>query len=147
MKKAVLIAAAGLMAVSAFAALDVYDTVNYKSVSDPALVTGSGTNAGTAYNAATTNLAVDVSGIHGIAAVVLSTSGGITNSGTATVTLQAGATSTGTFATVTNCTLSASTASTKVVRIDGNALPRYVRAVYSVPADSASVGAVLIYTK
>jgi hypothetical protein len=146
----VITAALALTAVAAFAALDVYDSVTVKTLRTPGPAAGTQTNA-----------AVDVAAAKGICNFIATVGpghGDVTNY-SATVTLTHCATSSGTYAIVTNgagsaVSVTASAAATGVgtgivssVKVEAEVLERYLQTVTVVANDTNTIGAVLLYSK
>jgi len=147
MKNTCLIFAVMAFAVSAFAQMDVYDTVSVKTLSAPRLVD-------TAY----TNAAVDVATVKGNCNVIFFLGAATTNAAdySCTATLKHSAASGGTYATVTNSAGSAVSATTTnsagvgtitSVKVEAESLLRYVKLYVENENDTGEAGAVLITKK
>jgi hypothetical protein len=142
MNKAGLIIAAALIVatVTAFAALDVYDSVTVKTLQRPLATTGT-----------TTNTAVDVYDCKGIANWMVTlgprTAGATTFTGR--VDLTTCATSGGTYTTAASKGVAAvgGTGYVYSVKIDAQSLSRYVKCVFTLGTNTAVVGSELLYSK
>jgi hypothetical protein len=142
MKKAGLILAAALIvaAVTAFAALDVYDSVTVKTLQRPLAKTGT-----------TTNTAVDVYDAKGIGNWLVTlgprTAGATTFTGN--VALVTCATSGGTYSEVTSKGVAAvgGTGYVYSVKIDAQDLKRYVKCIFTLGTNTAVAGSELLYSK
>jgi hypothetical protein len=130
-----------LFSVSAFAALDAFDSVTVKVLSQPIAV-----NA-----AAITNTAVDISAAKGIANLMVYQSAAYTNCATYTntVTLQKSTASAGTYSAVTSVVVTAyaGTGTVSSIKLDVASLSRYLRLIVNTVGDTGEGGAVLIYPK
>ena len=146
-RSCLMIAAMIALAVSAYAQMDVYDTVTVKTLSVPTLVTGT-----------TSNSVVDVAAAKGNCNVLFFLGAATTNATdyTCTATLKHSATSGGAYITVTNGAGSAVVATTtncagvgaiSSVKVEAEQLKRYVRLYVTTANDSGEVGAVLLYKK
>lgn len=150
MKKAIAgIVVVCVVAVSAFAALDVYDAVTVKTISSPKVAAGSQTNA-----------YVDVAAAKGICNFIVAIGPGYTNAADfgAAATLRHCATTNGTYLPVTNGAGSQVTVAGNAgtgsgtgvvtsVKLEAEKLLRYVKLYTVVTNDSAGIGAVLLYSK
>ena len=144
---------AGLMlaacALTANAALDVYDSVTVNTLGKPLIV---------AAGAVQTNAAVDVANRKGIGNVIVYIGSAITNGAayTNTVTLEHSASASTGYYTVTNGTGTAltwatseylGTGVTHSVKLEAEMLKRYVRLKSSPVNDGGSFGGVLLFSK
>ena len=139
--------AALLIALPAFAAMDVYDTVTVKTLSVPRLVT-------TAY----TNAVVDVATAKGNCNVIIYLGPATTNAAdySCTATLKHSTTTDGTYVTVTNGAGSAVSATTTnhagvgtvtSIKLEAEKLSRFVKLYVENENDTGEAGAVLLYSK
>jgi hypothetical protein len=136
-------------ALTAHAALDVYDSVTVGTLGNPTLVP-----VGTTV----TNTAVDVANCKGIGNLIIMVGAGATNAAdyVCTVTLKHSTASNGTFTTVTNgtgtamvFTTAASNGVGRVVssKLEAEVLKRYLRLEGAAVGQDGSFGGVFLYSK
>lgn len=147
MKKLVFVfTAAALLAGSALAALDLYDTVTAKTIST--LKSSFGTE---------TNSVVDVAQAKGVCNLFVTMSAGVASNATfgASATLTTCATTNGTFVNVTNgagsvvratCYSVSGTGTVTSIKVEAQKLSRYVKLVTVSTNDVSHIGAVLLYS-
>lgn len=138
MKKLFAISVAALVALSAYAGLDAYQSMTYTTVMPATRIVASGTNA-----------VVDMSGAKGIGALVVNVSAPETNAVGygSSVALYTCATTDGTFTAVSGASVATGVATSRVVKVDSGALSRYVKAVYVVSNDACVASAQLVFAK